>query len=85
MDMRDDGEPISRGQLDRRAADKRALRDVTLFLALFMGAVLVNGILWILLIEMLQALGWWDSSASEGARNAAGELSDRMRARTPGA
>lgn len=82
MDMRDDGEPISRGQLDRRAADKRALRDVTLFVGLFMGVVLMNGVLWILLIELLQALGWWGSSTSEGAQGAAVELSYRMRART---
>jgi hypothetical protein len=82
MDMRDDGEPISRGQLDRRAADKEALRDLLLFLALFLGAVLVNGILWILLIELLQALDWWDSSATESASSAAGGLSDRMRARS---
>ena len=48
--MRDEGEPISRGQLDRRAADRRAF---------FTAAVLVNGILAILGIEALQALGVW--------------------------
>jgi hypothetical protein len=82
MEMRDNGEPISRGQLDRRAADKQALRDVLLAVALFAGAVLVNGILAILIISLLQALGWWDVSASEGASSAAGDLSDRMRARS---
>jgi hypothetical protein len=57
--MRDDGEPISRGQLDRRAADRRALGNAIWFVAFFAGAVLVNGILAILGIEALQGLGVW--------------------------
>ena len=46
--MRRRGEPISRGQVDRRAADRRAFGNVLWFVALFAGAVLVNGILAIL-------------------------------------
>ncbi len=57
--MRDEGEPISLGQLDRRAADRRALGSALWFAALFMAAVLVNGILAILGIEAVQALGVW--------------------------
>jgi len=57
--MRDEGEPISRGQLDRRAADRRALGNVLWFVAFFAAAVLTNGLLAILGIEALQALGVW--------------------------
>ena len=57
--MRNEGEPISRGQLDRRSADRRALGNAMWFVAFFAGAVLVNGILAILGIEALQGLGVW--------------------------
>lgn len=57
--MRDEGEPISCGQLDRRAANRRALGSILWFVALFTAALLVNGILAILGIEALQALGVW--------------------------
>ena len=57
--MRDEGEPISRGQLDRHAADRRPLGSTLWVVALFTAAVLVNGILAILGIEALQALGVW--------------------------
>ncbi len=57
--MRDEGEPISRGQLDRRAADRRALGNVLWFVALFAAAALVNGVLAILGIAALQELGVW--------------------------
>ena len=71
MVMRDDGEPISRGQLDRRAAETRALRD-SLFAAAFIGGVvLINGILAILLIEFLQSIGWWEIQPTGGAEGAA--------------
>ena len=59
MAMHDDGEPISRGQLDRRAADRRALGNILWFVAFFAVVVLVNGILAILGIEALQKLGVW--------------------------
>jgi len=65
--MRDDGEPISRGQLDRRAAEARALRNALFGAALFGAVVLVGGILAILFIELLQAVAWWETRASEGA------------------
>ena len=68
--MRDEGEPISRGQLDRRAADRRALGNALWFVAFFTGAVLVNGILAILGIEALQDLGVWPTpEASPNARS----------------
>lgn len=71
MAMRDDGEPISRGQFDRRAADARALRD-SVFAAAFFGAVfLINGILAILLIEFFQSIGWWEVPATESTHGAA--------------
>lgn len=58
-DTRDVGEPLSRGQLDRRAAEAKALRDTFFGVALFTGVVLVNGILAILFIALMQALGLW--------------------------
>jgi hypothetical protein len=71
MAMRDDGEPISRGQLDRRAADMRALRDSLLLAAFFGGVVLINGILAILLIGFLQSIGWWEVPPATGGEGAA--------------
>jgi hypothetical protein len=80
-DVRDNGEPVSRGQVDRRAAEARAFRNALFGVALFTGVVLVNGVLAILLIEALQALGWWPEPASEGARDATGDLAVRLRRR----
>jgi hypothetical protein len=73
--MPDDGEPISRGQLKRRAAEARALRTALFGVALFTGVVLVNGILAILFIALMQALGLWQVPASESAQGAITELS----------
>jgi len=68
--MPDEGEPISRGQLDRREADRRALGNALWFVALFAVVVLVNGILAILGIEVLQNLGIWPTpEASPDARS----------------
>jgi hypothetical protein len=80
MEMRDDGEPISRGQLDRRAAEGRAFRDALFAAAFFAGVILVNGMLAMLLIELIQVIGWWESSASDG-RSATLDLSGCLRAR----
>jgi hypothetical protein len=77
MAMRDDGEPISRGQLDRRAAETRALRDSLFAAALFGGVVLINGIVVILLIEFFQSIGWWEVQPAGGAEGAAA-LSGRL-------
>jgi len=63
MGMRDDGEPIGRGQPDRRAADARAIRDALFSVAFFTGVMLVNGILVILLIELARTFGWWETSS----------------------
>jgi hypothetical protein len=56
---RDDGEPISAGRQDRRAAEARTLGNVLFVVALFIGVVLINGILAILLIELFRVVGWW--------------------------
>jgi hypothetical protein len=77
MDVPDNGEPISRGQLDRRAAEAWALRNALFGVAIFTGVVLVNGILFILLIELLQVIGWWAMPESEATT----ELSARLRVR----
>jgi hypothetical protein len=79
--MHDDGEPISRGHLDRRAAEARALRNTLTFVAVFTGAVLINGILAILLIELFQAIGGWEVRASEPVEDAMAEVSTRLRVR----
>ncbi len=63
---RDQGEPISAGRQDRRAAVGRAFGDVLFAVALFTAVVLVNGILAIMLIELFQAAGWWDTSVLPG-------------------
>lgn len=65
--MSRDGEPLSRGRVDRRVVDGQALRDTVLFVAIFTVVVLVNGILAILFIALMQALGWWSPVAAEAA------------------
>ena len=75
--MRDDGEPISRGQLDRRVVEFKALRGTLFVAAIFGGAFLINGILAILLIEFLQSIGWWEvqpAGAAEGAALLSGRV-----------
>jgi hypothetical protein len=62
--MRDEGEPVSKGQIDRRAEDAKALRNALFAVVFFTGVVLVNGILAILLIALLQALGLWGATAT---------------------
>jgi len=66
---RDQGEPISAGRQDRRAAVGRAFGDVLFAVALFTAVVLVNGILAIMLIELFQAAGWWDTSVLPGGED----------------
>jgi hypothetical protein len=83
MAMRDDGEPISRGQPDRRAAEIRALRETFFVAAFFAGVVLINGILAILLIEFFQSIGWWEvqpTGVAEGASGLAGRFGRRAAA-----
>lgn len=57
--MHSNGEPISRGRIDRRAADARAVRNAAVGVALFGVVVVINGLLALLGIEALQALGAW--------------------------
>jgi hypothetical protein len=65
--MRDAGEPLSRGQADRPAAEARGRRAAIFFAVLLTGAVLVNGILAILFIALVQALGLSGPAAGEAA------------------
>jgi hypothetical protein len=58
--LRDDGEPVTSGRRDRTAAERRAQRDVLVFVAIFGGVLLINGLLTVLLIACLEALGWWN-------------------------
>jgi hypothetical protein len=81
--MRDEGEPISRGQLDRRAAEIGALREALFLGAFFGGVILINGMLAIVLIEFLQSIGWWEvqpTGAGEGASGLAGRFGRRAAA-----
>jgi hypothetical protein len=58
-DIREAGEPMSRGRTDRRAADARVLRTTVVAVALLTGIVLANGILVIFGIELFEAMGIW--------------------------
>jgi hypothetical protein len=78
--MRDIGEPLSRGQVDRRAAEARALRDALFGVALFTGVVLVNGILAILFIALMQALGLWGTAADGASLDGIDEMRLRLHA-----
>jgi len=57
------GEPMSAG---RNGTPVVSARDVMFVVALFVTAVLINGILAIALIEILEAIGVWE--ATSGAR-----------------
>jgi hypothetical protein len=72
-----DGEPISRGQLDRHGAELTAIRESIFAVALFGCAILINGILAILLIDWCQSIGWWDIPSAGGGEGTA-ELSGRL-------
>ncbi len=50
---------MSRGQLDRRTADRPAPGNTIWLVAFSASAVLINGLLAILGIEALQAVGEW--------------------------
>ena len=64
--------------MDRRAVETVAIGEAAFAIAVFTGIVLANAILAILLIEFFQSIGWWEASAaSEGAAEAASELSGR--------
>jgi hypothetical protein len=54
--IRDEGEPISPGRRDLRAAERRALGDALFASALFAGVVLVNGLLFMLLLAFVGVL-----------------------------
>jgi hypothetical protein len=76
-EIRNDGEPISAGRQDRRAVEGRALGNALFAVAVFTGVVLVNGILAILLIELLQAVGWWEVAAPASVDHSPTALSGR--------
>lgn len=54
--IRDDGEPMSDGRRDRRAAERRALGNALFASVLFAGVVVVSGVLFILLLELARLL-----------------------------
>jgi hypothetical protein len=56
MSSRPDGEPVSADRRDRRAAERRALRNVLFAVGLFAGVVLVNGLVFLLLLEVAKIL-----------------------------
>ena len=82
-EMDDDGEPISVGRRDARAAETGALRDVLSVVALFIGGVRVNGILALLLIGPMQTIGWWEPAGAVATEDIAIALIGRLR--TPAA
>jgi hypothetical protein len=55
----DTGEPVSVGRRDLRAVERKAFQDALFAAGLFTFVVLVNGILAILAIGFLQAVGLW--------------------------
>lgn len=63
--MHNEGEPMSKGQIDRHAQDARALRDTLFAVAFFTAVVLINGVLAILFIALMQALGLWGVGVTE--------------------
>ncbi len=63
--MRDIGEPLDRGQVDRGTDETRPLREALRLVALFTGVVLLNGVLAILFIAFMQALGLRGPASSE--------------------
>lgn len=54
--MGENREPITRERRDQRAAEVRALREVVLFAVVFGGAVLINAVLGLVLIEMFGSI-----------------------------
>jgi hypothetical protein len=62
-DRREDGAPVASHHDDQSAAERRARRDVLIFVGIFGGVLLINGLLTLLMIALVEALGWWDSTA----------------------
>ena len=73
-----DGEPIGRGQLDRRSAEGQAFQEAVFATALFTWVVLVNGLLAIFLIELFQTIGCWEAAAVEGVDDATSHVSRQV-------
>ena len=66
------------GQLDRRAIEAKARRDVLVGVALFAGIVAIGAILAILFIALMQAAGLWTTYAVE-ARSSPAEDAEELR------
>lgn len=62
MNRADEGEPISAGRRDRKAAEARAFANAMFLVVGFAVASAATGLLAILLIEVLRAMGLWDSA-----------------------
>jgi hypothetical protein len=75
----DPGEPVSRGRRDLGAAERKARGDALFSAAFFTIVVLANGILAILGIALLEAVGLWGVSA-ETTEEAAAAVSQHVRA-----
>jgi hypothetical protein len=65
-EMPDRGEPVSVRRRDRQAAEARARRNALILVALVGGVFVVNGILLVLLVALLEALGWWGTTGLQG-------------------
>ena len=61
-DLRGAGQPAGGSGRERSDAERRERRDVLIFLGIFGGMLLVNGLLTVAVIAVLEALGWWDST-----------------------
>jgi hypothetical protein len=72
--------PVSKGRVDRRSVEARALRNALLGVALFAGIVLFNAIVAVLFIALLQSLGLWTSAPSEAGLTSV-DLADEGRIR----
>jgi hypothetical protein len=84
--MRDDGDPVGRGQADGEEADNHALRDELFAIAAFALVVVVTSALAILFIWLAQAVGWWEVPASADAESVTAELlPSSLRLRAAGA
>jgi len=62
-DPRPDAQPVTPGRVDRSAAERRARRDVLIFVGIFCAVLLINGLLVVAVMAWLHALGWWDTAA----------------------
>ena len=51
---------MPRGRRDQSATERRAQRDVLIFVAIFGGVLFINVLITVFVIACLEALGWWN-------------------------